>query len=180
MSRISFLIRTIGGMTEMLTDMTVTNQSHCKSGVTVKDISGPSSYSLVRRCRPVTVNSHTVSITQDSSLLWLFSIPAHHNLAFSLFLSVTFVIVSSCSILLVGAWQKDADCADGSGQVAVCYKGFCGDDWATLACCSHRSPKIHTSTPNRTIPANMLFSIFAFSSVSLLLFSSSFADHLDF
>lgn len=51
-------------------------------------------------------------------------------------LPLFFVIVSSCSVLLAEARQKDTGGADRSGQVAVCYWGFWSDGWA---CCFHKS-----------------------------------------
>lgn len=60
----SFLIHPKSEMTEMLSDGAVTNQSHWESWMTVKDISGPSSFALARRCRAVTTNSHAAPIAQ--------------------------------------------------------------------------------------------------------------------
>lgn len=72
-------------MMKTLSDKAVTNQSHCESRRTVKDISGQSSHALVRRGRPVTANSHAAPFTRRShrKALWLllFSIPSHHSLA---------------------------------------------------------------------------------------------------
>lgn len=49
-----------------LRDKAVTNQSHCRTQRTVKDISGQSSHALVRRGRPVTANSHAALFTLRS------------------------------------------------------------------------------------------------------------------
>lgn len=63
MSTIGFLIHPNSEMMKTLSDKAVTNQSHCESRRTVKDISGQSSHELVRKGRPVTANSHSAPLT---------------------------------------------------------------------------------------------------------------------
>lgn len=133
-----------------------------KVGWTVKDISGQSSHALVRRGRSVTAYSHAAPFTLRShrkalcSRYFLF-----HPITVLLFprsLSFVFVILSSRSVLLVEARQRDTGSTDRSGQVAVCYWGFRSDGWARLACrrCKQTpAPNAHASTPNHTTSASM-------------------------
>lgn len=119
MSR-SLLIQPNSEMMEMLSGRAVTNQSHSESRMTVKDISGLSSFALVRRCRAVTTNSHAAPFTQ-----WkLFAQTVFHP--------ITIVPLSSslfCHHLVMCclAVEKDADGADGSGQVAACCRSLWSD-----------------------------------------------------
>lgn len=170
-----------------------------KSRRTVKDISGQSSHTLVRGGRPVTVNSHAAPLTLWShrkalcSCYFLF-----HPVAVSLFpnsLSFVFVILSSRSVLLVEARQRDTGSADRRGQVAVCCWGCWSDGEASLACRCHKSlrcpkhtsihPKPHRSCQHAKMSINTgtskrLPNSFLFSLSLCLAFFIQFAAHLSF
>lgn len=88
--------------------------------MTVKDISGPSSSSVVRGCGAVTTDSHAAPDTQPE----LFAqtvfhpfvvVPLSRSLFFFFFLSRRLVMLCPAA----EAGQTDADGADGSGQVAA-------------------------------------------------------------
>lgn len=152
MSRIGCLIHPNGEVMKTPNDKAVTNQSHCESRRTVKDISGQSSHALLRRGRPVTANSHTVPFTLSDHTWKLFALAIFYSIPSRSCCSPTlpsfvFVILSSRSVLLVEARQRDTGSADRSGQVAVCYWGCWSDGWASLACRCHKSKR-----PSQTAP----------------------------
>lgn len=64
--RTGFLIHPSGKMMKTPSDKAVTNQSHCESRRTVRDISGQSSHTLVRRGRAVTADSHAAPFSLQS------------------------------------------------------------------------------------------------------------------
>ena len=83
--RNSFLIQPNGEMMRTLTDKTVTNQSHCESQRTVRDISGQSSYALGWG-EDLSLHIHTQprSLSDHSGMLfalWKSSIPSYHCIA---------------------------------------------------------------------------------------------------
>lgn len=71
-------------MMKTIRDKAVTNQSHCKTQRTAKDISEQSSHALVRRGKTVTAHSHAAMFTLRSRRKALcscyFSIPSHPSL----------------------------------------------------------------------------------------------------
>lgn len=170
--RIGFLIHPNGEMMKTLSDKAVTNQSHCESQRTVKDISGQSSQALVRRGRPVTANSHAALFTLQShrkalcSGYFLFHpitvLLFPHSTTLHAFLSFVFVIPSSRSVLLLEARQRDTGSVDRSGQVVVCYTEDSGVTaepvWSVVVTKANVPPKhtgIHPKLHHSCQHANM-------------------------
>lgn len=122
MSRIGFLTHPNCEMMRTLSDKAVTNQSHCKSRTTVKDISGPSSDAMVKTqtCHSKFARSSKHTAKLFALAVFYFS-PSQSHCSLSLF----FVIVPSCAVLLVEARRKGHR---QRWEVAVCYRGFWSEE----------------------------------------------------
>lgn len=159
--RNSFLIQPNGEMKRTLTDKAVTNQSHCESQRTVRDISGQSSYALVRR-RPVTAHSYAAALTLRS----------RRNALCSLQIFDSVLSLYCCSSRPLSLWRLPStrhapSCLwrpDRGTQAALIGvdRGLCAAEasgvtaepgWPVTK--ANAAANTHASTPNRTNPANM-------------------------
>lgn len=124
-----------------LSDKAVTNQSQCKSQMTVRDVSG-----VIPRVGEETPTCHCRFARSCNHKGKLFTPATFYSIPSQSCCSHT-LILSSCAVLLVEARQKDTGGADRSGQVAARDGGFGSDGWASPDCCFHKS-----NCPPQTAP----------------------------
>lgn len=142
-------------MMKTLSDKAVTNQSRCERWRTVKDVSGQSSHALVRRNRPVTVNSHAALFCLQSHRKAFCSrhILRHPITGSNLPTSFPhFVMFSWWFVLVVEASQRHAGCSDISGQLTEFFRGSWSDVWACPNCRRHQKQDYRHTHPVTTAP----------------------------